>query len=211
VGSQSLFGFFLSPVIPLSVAAMPKVMKLLTQATYILLAVSAVFALWVQRSPGKFPAGWERAAPWLFLSFAILLSAQSIVKVLLKQSPFARSLMHIGVAAAFLMVLFFGVPQMNVPKLNRADASPVVAMNYEIEQLLSDKDERIRVLAAELARYRPEGLQLVPALLKASGDTSLRVRRAAHASLVHLNGGIDLGGVESPDGMSAWKQRFQQK
>jgi apolipoprotein N-acyltransferase len=183
-------------------------MKLLTQATYFLLAVSAAFVLWVQRSPGKLPASWERAAPWLFLSFAILLSAQSIVKVVLKQSSFVRSFMHICIAAAFLMVLFFGVPQMNAPQANK---TPVAAANYEVERLLVDADERIRALAAELARYRPEGLKLAPALIKALGDSSARVRTAAHASLVHLNGGVDLGTSESQDGMSAWMQRFQQR
>jgi len=184
----------------------PGSMKLLTQATYVLLAVSAVFVLWVQRNPGMFPSGWESAAPWLFLSFAILLSAQSIVKAVLKQSSFARSLMHIGVAAAFLMVLFLGMPLKG-----RADTNAVVATTHEIEQLLSNKDERIRVMAAELIRYRPEGLHLAPALIKALGDSSLRVRETAHASLVHLNGGVDLGTSETQDGIRAWKQRFQPK
>jgi hypothetical protein len=184
-------------------------MKLLTQATYLLLAVSAIFVLWVQRSPGKFSSGWERAAPWLFLSFAILLSAQSILKVVLKQSSFVRSFMHIGVAAAFLMVLFWGVPQMGVSQVSKAaHVSSAVA---EIETLLFDKDERIRVLAAELARYRPEGLTLAPALVEAMGDSSLRVREVAHASLVHLNGGVDMGPSDSQDGMRAWKQKFRQK
>jgi glucan phosphoethanolaminetransferase (alkaline phosphatase superfamily) len=186
-------------------------MKLLTQATYFLLAVSAAFVLWVQRSPGKLPSSWESAAPWLFLSFAILLSTQSIVKVVLKQTSFARSFMHIGIAAAFLMVLFFGVPQMNTPQTNKANASPIAATSYEMEWLLVDTDERIRVLAAELARYRPEGLKLAPALAKALGDSSAQVRKAAHASLVHLNDGVDLGASESQDGMRAWMQRFQQK
>jgi len=151
---------------------------------------------------------WESAAPWLFLSFAVLLSAQSIVKVLLKQTSFARSFMHIGIAAAFLMVLFFGMPPRNVPPSNKVELS---AAGYEIERLLLDTDERIRVLAAELARHRPEGLKLAPALIRALGDSSSHVRKTAHASLVHLNGGVDLGTSDSQDGMRAWKQRFQQK
>jgi len=190
----------------------PSSMKLLTQATYVLLAVSAAFVLWVQRNPGKLPASCESAAPWLFLSFAVLLSAQSILKVVLKQTSFARSFMHIGIAAAFLMVLFFDLPQkMNVPKLNKADAFPVVATSYEMEHLLVDKDERIRFLAAELVRHRPEGLRWAPALVEALGDPSAQVRKAAHASLVHLNDGIDLGTPDEPDGIGAWKQRFWQK
>ncbi|MCL2011366.1 MAG: hypothetical protein FWG75_01050 [Cystobacterineae bacterium] len=179
-------------------------MKLLTQATYLLLAVSAVFALWVQRNPGKFPSGWESAAPWLFLSFAVLFSAQSILKVVLKQSSFVRSFMHMGIAAAFLMVLFLGMPKITKVKGSLAATTP-----YEMEHLLADTDERIRVLAAELARYRPEGLQLAPALVKALGDPSVRVRETAHASLVYLNGGADLGALGSEDGIHAWKQRFQ--
>jgi len=189
----------------------PGSMKLLTQATYVLLAVSAVFVLWVQRNPGTLPLSWESAAPWLFLSFAVLLSVQSIVKVLLRQTSFARSLIHMGVAAAFLMVLFLGGPQKGLPQVKRAGASSVFAAGNEMERLLLDKDERIRVLAAELARYRPEGLQLAPALVNALGDSSVHVRKAAHASLVYLNGGVDLGTSDSPDGMRAWKQRFWQK
>jgi HEAT repeat protein len=87
----------------------------------------------------------------------------------------------------------------------------VNATSDEMERLLVDTDERIRVLAAELARYRPEGLKLAPALIKALGDSSAQVRKAAHASLIHLNDGIDLGTSESQDGMRAWMQRFQQK
>ncbi|MCL2178364.1 MAG: hypothetical protein FWC28_00745 [Proteobacteria bacterium] len=182
----------------------PGGLRLLTQATYLLLAVSAVFVLWVQRNPGGFPASWERAAPWLFLSFAILLSAQSILKVVLGQSSLVRSLMHIGIAAAFLMVLFLGVP-----KINRFGNALATATTHEMERLLVDPDERIRVLAAELVRYRPEGLELAPVLVKALEDASFRVRETAHASLVRLNGDVDLGDSESPDGISAWKRRFQ--
>ncbi|MCL2625316.1 MAG: hypothetical protein FWD46_00670 [Cystobacterineae bacterium] len=179
-------------------------MKLLTQASYLLLAVSAVFVLWVQRNPGRFPASWENAAPWLFLSFAILLSAQSILKAFLGQSSLVRSLMHIGVAAAFLMVLFLGVPKISKPRVSLAAST-----TYEMERLLVDPDERIRILAAELVRYRPEGLELAPALVKALEDASSLVRKTAHVSLVHLNGDVDLGDPESQDGIDAWKQRFQ--
>ena len=74
--------------------------------------------------------------------------------------------------------------------------------------LLQDPNERVRLLAAEVARYRND-LAVAPALVKLLADPSPSVRQEAHRSLVALNGGADLAPVDAPDAQAKWSERFK--
>jgi len=74
--------------------------------------------------------------------------------------------------------------------------------------LLNDSNEKVRLLAAEVVRYRQD-LSAAPQLVRLLSDPSERVRAEAHRSLVALNGGDDLGGPSEPEARSKWEARFK--
>lgn len=152
---------------------------------YALLVLSAAVAFYTQRTPGIDPLV-ARGAPWIFLVFALGFSIYRIALVAARRySPF-KAFIQIFLSALFFLLLLF----------------PRVETQAGVHPLLQHPDERVRAQAAELAGYRGDqsgGAELVKLL----DDASPQVRTAAHAALVKLNAGTDLG-----DNAAAWRNRF---
>lgn len=154
-------------------------------ALYALLVMSAALALYAQRSPANLDPSLSRAAPWLFLVFAAGFTVYRVALVVARRySPF-KAFFQIFLAALFFLLLLF--PRVEAP----AEAT-----------LLGHRDDRVRALAAEVAGWRQDATQ-AHALVKLLADPSAEVRDAAHASLVKLNGGTDLGASSE-----SWEKRF---
>jgi hypothetical protein len=77
----------------------------------------------------------------------------------------------------------------------------------DVEVLLVDPNPRVRAMAAEIARHRPEGKAMAPRLVRALGDRDARVREQAHRSLVAITG-EDLGDPSTEAGLRAWESRY---
>jgi len=155
---------------------------------FFLLGGSALLALWAQQSPIA-PEPISRFAPWAFLAFAIGFSAYRLALVVAKRySPF-KAFAQIVVAALFFMLLLF--PRVVLP----IDATP--------GSLLSDRDPKVRALAAEVVGWR-QSVSEAPKLIGLLSGSTEAVRVAAHDALVRLNAGADLG--VQPE---AWKARYQ--
>lgn len=161
---------------------------------YVLLVAAAALALLVARSPGTVPPGLEVAAPWIFLGFVVGFAAYRFALVMARRYSFFKAFFQVGVAVVFFLLLFPGAK----PK------TPSV----ELPALLEDRDARVRALAAEVAGLRPAP-QLAPALVKHLADDDARVREEAHAALVRLNEGTDLGPADEPSARAAWENRFR--
>jgi hypothetical protein len=167
----------------------------LTLLLYALLVVSALVALWAQRSPNDVPAAVARSAPWVFLVFALGFAVYRFALVAAKRYSAFKALFQVAVTAVFFLVLLPGGP------VN--PSIPSGASRQNLVGLLQDPDPRVRALAAELARYRPGGPEVAHALVGALGDSDADVRQVAHETLVQFNAGQDLG--STPD---AWGKRF---
>lgn len=154
-------------------------------ALYALLVVSAGVALYAQRSPGVDPT-LAQAAPWLFLAFALGFTVYRLALVMARRySPF-KAFIQIFLAALFFLLLLF-------PRAQGAASQA---------SLLVSRDARVRAMAAENAGWRGDVSQ-ARALAALLDDGDAAVREAAHAALVKLNGGSDLGVARAP-----WEARF---
>lgn len=153
---------------------------------YVLLVSAAALALYAQRSP-KVDPSIAAVAPWVFLSFVLGFAVYRVALVAARRySPF-KAFVQIFVAAIFFALLL-------APKAKVKGGGP--------EAFLRDRDPRVRAMAAEVLGWRgvtEQGRALAPLL----DDADPEVRAAAHAALVKLNGGVDLG-----DTRAAWEARF---
>lgn len=157
---------------------------------YALLVAAAALALYAQRAPVS--PTLARVAPWLFLAFAVGFAGYRFALVSARRySPF-KAFFQVLMAALFFMLLVWPRPQTPVAGLQ---ASPLAGA-------MASPDVTTRALAAEVAGYRAD-VSAAPRLLQLLSDADATVRQAAHASLVRLNGGEDLG----PDA-AAWRERF---
>lgn len=166
----------------------------LTLALYGLLVLSGAGALWAQRTPEGVPVAVARAAPWVFLAFAIGFAAYRFSLVAAKHySPF-KAFFQVGIAfTAFFLLL-------------RPDIAPTPGAHPPTQDLLAlykDPDPTVRALAAEVARYRADGLSTARALVPLLKDENEAVRTVAHQTLVQFNSGSDLGADSK-----AWAERF---
>lgn len=178
-----LAGFRVRPVLPL--------------VLYGLLAVSAALALWSRRAPDAPPAV-AAAAPWVFMGFAAGLAAYRIALVIAGRSSAFRAFVQIGLAATFVLVL-------RLP--TAAERARLADPDAVLVSALSSRDSLPRILAAELVAWRGERA-LAPRLVALLEDPAPPVRRAAHAALVRLNDGVDLGPGDQPDERGRWRERF---
>ncbi|MFZ5442689.1 MAG: hypothetical protein ACOZQL_21950 [Myxococcota bacterium] len=161
-------------------------------ALYAVLVASAGLALYAQRAPNVDPL-IARVAPWLFLVFAVGFAVYRVALVVARRySPF-KAFIQILLATLFFLLLLF-------PRVQQQTAG------FE-GSLLGHGDARVRALAAEVAGWRGE-LPRAPALVSLLGDQSAEVRDAAHAALVKLNGGVDLGPATDEAARKAWGARF---
>jgi len=169
----------------------------LTFGLYLLLLASAGLALFYQQHPENAPQGLTRFAPWVFLVFALGFAGYRLALVAAhRYSPF-KAFFQVLISAVFFMLLLpvqWGV-------VTQAPMPGLVA-------LLNDENERVRVLAAEVARYRNDA-SVAPQLVKLLKDPSERVREEAHRSLVALNQGNDLGAASDAAAVARWEERFK--
>lgn len=156
---------------------------------YAILAASAALALYSHQAPELDP--WVgKAAAWAFLAFTLGFGAYRAALVAARRySPF-KAFLQVLIAALFFMLLLFPVA--------KAPARPVGA-----RPLLLHREPAVRALAAKVVGLEGD-LAGVSGLVILLGDPSSQVREAAHAALVRLNGGVDLG--HEP---GAWKERFR--
>ena len=162
-----------------------------TFALFVLLGISAGLGLWIQSNPGSAPIWLERGAPWLFLVFVVGFAAYRFALVAAGRYSAFKAFFQIFVAALFFMMLLPGSPL--------AVARPP---SSTLTQLLSDPDARVRAMAAELAGWR-KATDSTKALIGLLDDADPQVRDQAHAALVRLNDGSDVGASAA-----VWKERF---
>jgi hypothetical protein len=167
----------------------------LAATLYILLVGSAVLSLAAHQFPGMIPRVLSLAAPWVFLAFAAVFTLYRLTLVRAKKYPVSKAFFQIGAAVLFFTLL--------LPR-----AGPMAAQRDSLDRLISDSDPRVRALAVEVAGYRPDGVRYAPKVARALGDTDEAVRERAHAALVRLNSGADLGSPSDAAALKAWEDRF---
>lgn len=167
----------------------------LALALFALLVISAATALWTQSNPGAAPAWAERSAPWVFLAFVIGFAAYRFALVAAGRYSAFKAFFQIFVAALFFLLLL--LPGSPFKHRGPALGHPPLGL------LLGDPDPRVRALAAEVAGYRRE-TAAAQQLVRMLADSDPKVRAQAHAALVRLNEGGDLG-----TGIEPWKERFR--
>jgi hypothetical protein len=171
----------------------------LTILLWVLLVASAAAALGVQRGSFGMSAEARYAAPWAFLAFAVGFSVYRLALTNVHKYSPAKAFFQVGVVAIFCVFLFLGAA---VERKAQGAGEP------DLAAALNDPNPTVRAFAAELARYRPEGRGNSGALVKALADSAPAVASAAHASLVALNGGEDLGPPGDADARKRWAERF---
>ncbi len=167
----------------------------LAVALYVLLVASAGLAFFGRSFPGRLPIPLERVTPWVFAVFVACFAVYRFGLASKRKYPASKAFFQVGLAVVVLLLL---LPSSRVPYTPAATP---------LGQALEDPDPRLRALAAELARYRPEGRGYVPALVQALSDPDPTVRAEAYKSLVRLTG-VDLGSPEDPQAVEAWRRRF---
>jgi hypothetical protein len=164
-------------------------------ALYILLAAAAGLSFFGRRFPGRLPEEVERLTPLVFGVFIACFAVYRFGLANARKYPASKAFFQVGLAVAvFLLLLPSG-------------RAPYAVTGTGLAEALADSNPRTRALAAELARYRPDGAHYVAALVAALSDPDPTVRTQAHASLVRLTG-MDLGSPESPAALEAWRRRF---
>lgn len=167
-------------------------------ALYLLLVGSAAFALWVREFPGRLPVQLSRAAPWVFLVFVVCFAVYRLVLMRAAKYPAFKGFFQIGAALLFFMLL--------LPKAQHRFDNP----QSELAGYLNDGDARVRRLAAEVARHRPEGKHLTSSLVTALDDPDDGVRAEAHRSLVAITG-EDLGDPGQAGAVAAWGAKYGER
>ncbi len=164
-------------------------------ALYVLLVASAGLAFFGRRFPGRLPVALEQLTPWVFAVFIACFAVYRFGLANARKYPASKAFFQVGLAVVVFLLLL------------PSSRAPYVPAGTAPDQALGDPDPRLRALAAEVARYRPEGRSYVPALVQALSDPDPTVRAQAHASLVRLTG-VDLGAPETPGAVDAWKRRY---
>jgi hypothetical protein len=173
----------------------------LTSMLYLLLVASAALALWVRGYPGQAPEGVERLAPWAFLAFVAAFAVYRLALVRSGHYPAFKAFAQIAAGVLFFTLLLPGTWRAGGPGAG-AGAGP-----DDLSALLRDPSVRVRRLAAEVARQRPNAKDFAHGLAAALDDPDPRVRAEAHASLVAI-AGTDLGPPEDPAARKAWQERY---
>ena len=162
---------------------------------YVLLLASAGLAFFGRSFPGRLPIPIERVTPFVFAVFVGCFAVYRFGLASARKYPASKAFFQVGLSVVVLLLL---LPSSRAPYVPSATA---------LGQALVDPDPRLRALAAEVARYRPEGGGYVPALVQALSDPDPTVRAQAHASLVRLTG-VDLGSPDAPGAVEAWRRRY---
>jgi len=164
-------------------------------ALYVLLVASAGLAFFGRSFPGRLPAALERVTPFVFLLFVACFAVYRFGLASARKYPASKAFFQVGLAVVVFLLLL------------PSSRAPYVPAGTALGQALADRDPRLRALAAEVARYRPDGRGYVPALVQSLSDPDPTVRSQAHASLVKLTG-VDLGAPDAPGAVEAWRRRY---
>ncbi|MGZ6081080.1 MAG: HEAT repeat domain-containing protein [Myxococcaceae bacterium] len=164
-------------------------------ALYVLLVASAGLAFFGRRYPGRLPVPLETVTPWVFAVFIACFAVYRFGLANARKYPASKAFFQVGLAVVVFLLLL------------PSSRAPYVPAGTALGQALADPDPRLRALAAEVARYRPDGRGYVPTLVQALSDPDPTVRAQAHASLVSLTG-VDLGSPEAPGAVDAWRRRY---
>jgi HEAT repeats len=163
---------------------------------YCLLLGSAGLAFFGKEFPGRLPGQVERITPFVFGAFVALFAAYRFGLVSLRKYSGFKAFFQVGLAVVLFLLL-----------LPSARASFGPSPTYGLADDFADPNPRVRALAAEVARYRPDRARYASALVTALEDEDPEVRAQAHRSLVQI-AGLDLGAPESPGGLKRWRERF---
>jgi hypothetical protein len=163
---------------------------------YALLIGTAALALWAREFPSVLPPGLTKAAPFVFLVFVACFAAYRLALVSSHKYPAFKAFFQIAAATLFFTLL--------LPSAR----STYRATDDELADLLRDPNPKVRALAAELARHRPDARKYGSLLVRSLHDRDQRVRHEAHRSLVEI-AGTDLGDPENPAALKAWEDRFR--
>ena len=164
-------------------------------ALYVLLVASAGLAFFGRSFPGRLPVALERVTPFVFAVFVGCFAVYRFGLASARKYPASKAFFQVGLAVVVFLLLL------------PSSRAPYVPAGTALGQALTAPDPRLRALAAEVARYRPEGRDYVPALVQALSDPDPTVRAQAHASLVRLTG-TDLGSPDDPRAVEAWRRRY---
>ncbi len=124
-----------------------------------------------------------------------IFSGYRMVLVKDRKYPAGKAFFQIGAAALFFMLL--------LPWAKGRYQAPADA----VELLFTDSSPTVRALAAEVARYRPDGRKYGHRLATALSDPIPAVREEAHRSLVTLSA-TDLGPPDDPSAVKAWREKY---
>jgi hypothetical protein len=163
---------------------------------YGLLVGAAGLAFFGKEFPGRLPGDVERITPFVFGAFVALFAGYRFGLVYLRKYPGFKAFFQVGLAVVVFLLLLPSARASFGPRLSPGLAADFVDMN-----------PRVRALAAEVARYRPDAARYAPRLVTALEDEDPEVRVQAHRSLVQI-AGDDLGAPESPGGLKRWRERF---
>lgn len=163
---------------------------------YVLLAGSAALAFFGHEFPGRLPLDIERLTPFVFGTFVAAFAAYRFGLVKLHKYSGFKAFSQVGLAVGVFLLLLPSARSSYGP-LPR----PSLAADF------TDLNPRVRALAAEVARYRPDAARYAPALVTALEDEDPEVRLQAHRSLVQI-AGMDLGAPDASGGLRRWRERF---
>ena len=163
---------------------------------YALLVGAAALAFFGREFPGRLPGEVERVTPFVFGAFVALFAAYRFVLVRSRKYPSFKAFYQVGLAVVVFLLL-----------LPAARAGYVPPPGQGLQADLQDNNARVRALAAEVARYRPDAARYAPALVTALEDDDPEVRLQAHRSLVQI-AGVDLGAPKVDGAIQRWKERF---
>ena len=163
---------------------------------YTLLVGAAGLAFFGKEFPGRLPEQVERVTPFVFGAFVALFGAYRFVLVRSRKYPSFKAFYQVGLAVVvFLLLLPFARDSYGPGRRPGLGAD------------LTDANPRVRALAAEVVRYRPDAARYAPALVAGLEDGDPDVRLEAHRSLVQI-AGVDLGGPEAAGAIQRWRERF---
>ncbi len=163
---------------------------------YSLLLGAAGLAFFGKEFPGRLPGEVERVTPFVFGVFVALFASYRFALVRSRKYPSFKAFYQVGLAVVVFLLL--------LPSA-RASYGPLPRPGLGAD--LVDNNGRVRALAAEVVRHRPDAARYAPALVTALEDEDPAVRLEAHRSLVQI-AGVDLGSADDPGAIKRWRQRF---
>ena len=162
---------------------------------YSLLVGAAGLAFFGKEFPGRLPGEVERLTPFVFGVFVALFASYRFALVRSRKYPSFKAFYQVGLAVVVFLLL--------LPSA-RASYGP---LRPGLGADLVDNNARVRALAAEVVRHRPDAARYAPALVTALEDEDPDVRLEAHRSLVQI-AGLDLGSPDDVGAIKRWRQRY---